>query len=292
MFPRKSLEWNHVLASWPRSASRGASSMKNVSRPPCVCGIPRVPNIAIRNLRRPGSLVLLVISSLMDFPRPLSPNFFERHARPACRHIFRYLDVLEYTALARLMRLHPFRHRPYTLRQRRLGLLSEDSLGFAVIGECNSYFIARIHMHNSALGLHGLGNDPRQVIDHIRHIRSVVKNLIPRAGNIHGARDNRSHIVDVRERSHLRSIPENRHRLATQNLIHEDSHYIAVAITNVLPLPIHVVRPENNVVQPEHLSRHLEFLLDSQLRDPIGILWDWRHFLPHGCLSRPVNRDR
>jgi len=131
-------------------------------------------------------------------------------------HVYyaRYLDILEDVALARPMRLYPFRHRPYTLWQRRLGLLSEDSLGFTVIRERNSYFVARVQMHKSALGLHGLGNDPRQVIDRIRHIRSHIENLIPRTGNIHGARDNRSHIVDVRERPDLRSIAENRHRLA------------------------------------------------------------------------------
>ena len=72
--------------------------------------------------------------------------------------------------------------------------------------------------------------------------------LVDRLG--HQRRD----VVDVAEGARLRAVAEDRHRLALQDLVHEDADDVAVAVADVLARAVDVVRPEDHVVEAEHLA--------------------------------------
>src|SRR6266852_9547221 len=118
-------------------------------------------------------------------------------------------------------------------------------------------------MYHFACGGHSLSDDSCQIVHRIRYIGSDIEDLIARGRNVYCPCDRGGDIVDMRESADLSSVTKNCHGFGSQDPVHEDPNYVAIAITNVLPLAIHVVRPENNVVQPEHLMTDFEFLLDG-----------------------------
>ena len=95
-------------------------------------------------------------------------------------------------------------------------------------------------------------------------------------------RHHRRHVVDVAERARLRAVAEDRHRLALQDLIHEDADDVAVAVADVLPLAVDVVRPEDDVVEPEHRAAGGELLLDGVLGDAVRV------FRARACVSSVI----
>ena len=69
----------------------------------------------------------------------------------------------------------------------------------------------------------------------------------------------------MRESALLQAVTEYRHGLALHDLVHEDADHVAVAVADVLPLAIHVVRAEDHVLQPEHPMRGLQVQLHGVL---------------------------
>src|ERR1700686_2185120 len=117
-----------------------------------------------------------------------------------------YFDGLEHVALPRPVSFNPLSHGPYSRLKGSLRLLSEYLFGFAVIGESDFDFVARIQMDNISLRFHGLRNDDGHVIDCAGNIRPDIKNLIPGGRHVHTPGDGGSNVVYVRERTDLRPI--------------------------------------------------------------------------------------
>ena len=82
----------------------------------------------------------------------------------------------------------------------------------------------------------------------------------------------RRHVADVAESTGLFSVAEHRQRLALENVVHVDADHVAVAVADVLPLAVNVVRPKDDRVQAEKFVRGAEILLDGELRDAVGVL--------------------
>ncbi len=100
---------------------------------------------------------------------------------------------------------------------------------------------------------HRRRNRPRQVVERARHVSPDVEDLVARGGHVDRLRHERRHVGDVAERTRLRAVAEDRHRLALQDLVHEDADDVAIPVADVLARAVDVVRAEDDVVEPEHL---------------------------------------
>src|SRR5260221_4016542 len=104
-----------------------------------------------------------------------------------------------------------------------------------------------------ALGSHSGGNDSGESMSRKGHVRADVKDLVAGGGEINRFGDDCGDVVDVGKGPLLFSVPEDGHGLLLQNLIHKDPDHVAVAVGDVLPFPVDVVRAEYNIIQAEHL---------------------------------------
>src|SRR3990167_8352346 len=73
------------------------------------------------------------------------------------------------------------------------------------------------------------------------------------------------------ERAGLEAVTEHGDRVALQRLAHEDPHHVAVWITDVLVGAVHVVWPEDDVRQAEHLAGCGKVLLHTELGYAVGV---------------------
>jgi hypothetical protein len=122
------------------------------------------------------------------------------------------------------------------------------------------------------LNPHRMCHFMRELGEGIRLIRPDIELLVPRGGHVDAAGDHRRDVVNVAERPGLRTVAENRHAAPVQDLVHENADDIAVAVSYVLPRPVHVVGPEDDVVEAEHRAGGFQFLFDGQLGNPVGII--------------------
>src|SRR5438445_6905098 len=102
-------------------------------------------------------------------------------------------------------------------------------------------------MLDSRLDLKRARNLVGQLQHRTRLIGSDVEHLAVGSFNQRRAGYDRSDVTYVREGARLQAIAKDRHRLARQDLIHEDAYHVAVLIGNILEFPIDVVRPEDYV---------------------------------------------
>src|ERR1017187_6807948 len=123
------------------------------------------------------------------------------------------------------------------------------------------YLVTRIQIIYIVLTAHRLSHNLSEFVRRIGHIRSDIKDLVSSSRNIYACGDDWSHVSYVRICTLLRSVPKDRHRLPAQQLIHEDSDYIAIAVSNVLPLTVDVVWTKDYIIQAEHLMAYSQFLL-------------------------------
>ena len=127
-------------------------------------------------------------------------------------------------------------------------------------------------MFQITFGAQRVRNHSGQFFDGVRSICPHVKDAVSRRGIIDTFGDDRSHVVDVGEGPLLSAITEDGHRFPAQQLIHEDTNHIPVAISDVLPFAIDVVRAEDYVIEAEHLVTDPQFLLHSEFRNSVRIL--------------------
>lgn len=74
--------------------------------------------------------------------------------------------------------------------------------------------------------------------------------------------DPKRHVVDRAGRAGLRAVAENRHFLPTHHLVHEDSGHVAIAVAEILPLAVDIVRTKDNVIELELCVRGLVVQFD------------------------------
>lgn len=99
-------------------------------------------------------------------------------------------------------------------------------------------------------------------------------------------------VPDVRKRSLLETIPENRQRLIPHDAIHEDANDVAVAISDVLELSVDIVRTEDCPVQTKLLMSGLQIQFDRQLGDSIRVFRLRQHGFQHGNLTASIDGYR
>ena len=97
-----------------------------------------------------------------------------------------------------------------------------------------------------------------------------IDDLAVRLGPLHGARNDRRDVRDIRERTRLKPVALHRHRLTGHQAVHEDPDNVPVPVGDVLTLPVDVVGPEDHVGQAEHLRCLLKVHLDRKLGDSVG----------------------
>ena len=161
-----------------------------------------------------------------------------------------------------------------------------------MLGKGVQDLVARGEMPDLALDLHRLHDILGELIDGERLVGADVEDLVVGIGQLDGPGDVRGDVGGIAERPRLRAVAEHRQWLAAHQLVHEDPDHIAIPIPDVLVLAVDVVRPEDDVVEPEHVQARAEILLDGELRDPVGVLRLWERGLGHRRLLAPVDRDR
>src|SRR3954468_13806173 len=160
-----------------------------------------------------------------------------------------------------------------------------------MVGEGESHFVARRQVLDFGFNTESVGDNLSQSIDGEWHICADIENLVARGREIDGLRDDRRDIIDVGKGALLLSVAEDSHGLAFEELVHEDANDVAVTIGDVLQFAINVVRTEDDVIQPEHVVRYFEFLLDRKFSDAIGILRLGHEVFGHWRLTRAIYRD-
>ena len=148
-----------------------------------------------------------------------------------------------------------------------------------------------VEMHGLAGPAHRGRYNFGEIFDRVWLIGANIKHLIAGTRLIDRNRDVGSYVTDMREGTHLIAISEDRHRLVAKQLIHENSYDIAITIANILPFAVHIVRPEDNVVQAEHLVADFQFLLDGEFRDTVGVLGHRGHIFGQWGLACTINCD-
>ena len=88
-----------------------------------------------------------------------------------------------------------------------------------------------------------------KLVQRIRLVGADVEDLVPAFGTSIASAISGATVVDVAEGSRLRAVAEDGHRLALQDLVHEDADDVAVAIGDVLMRAVDVVRAKDDVVQ-------------------------------------------
>src|SRR5208282_254439 len=239
-----------------------------------------------------GSTNVIFISLRWSLMAMAESNAGFRRSRPTRRQLLHNLDLLENATCARAMGLDPDSHAVNSLFQRCLGPLPKNPLGFAVVRKGTLYLIARLKVLDLASCSHLGRYNLRQVVDRERNVSTDVENLVSRGTNVYRSGHNRGDIVDVRKRALLLAIAKDGHWLPLQDLIHEDTHHVSVTVADILPFAVHIVGPEDDVVKAEDFMGDPQFLLDSKLGNPIGVLRDRHHILRHWCLPGPIYRDR
>ena len=139
---------------------------------------------------------------------------------------------------------------------------------------------------------HRLTDRRREFVHRPRLVRTDVVHLVPRVGALDAGSYDRRDIVNIAKRPHLLAVSKDRKRLASQYLPHEDADDIAVWVSDVLVLAIHVVRAEYDVVEPEHLLRFFQVKLHRILRNPVWILRLRHQVFDHRRLVATVHRNR
>jgi len=84
-------------------------------------------------------------------------------------------------------------------------------------------------------------------------------------------RDPRGDIVNIAERTSLRRAAEDRHSLATHQLVHEDSDDVAVTVTNVLSFSIDITWTKDYVIQLELRVRGPQVQLDRVFGNSVWV---------------------
>src|SRR5436305_875790 len=160
-----------------------------------------------------------------------------------------------------------------------------------MVRESNLHFVAWIEMDGVALFVHGVGNDFRQPIYSVRNVRAYVEHLVASRGNVNRFSDHWRHIADMCKGPLLLPITKDRHGLALHELIHEDTYDIAITITDVLTLTVHVMGPKNHIVQAKHLVANLQISFDGEFRNAVRVFRLRHHLFAHRRLPCTVNRN-
>src|SRR5436309_2720863 len=126
----------------------------------------------------------------------------------------------------------------------------------------------------------------------VRYVSTHVKHLSVCRRSCDTLRNYRRDISNVSKCTCLFSVPENRHRLILQDLIHKDPDDIAIAIANILALSIHVMRPKDDELETKHIARFVEIHFDGVLSDAVWINRLRGEALNHWHLARPINSNR
>src|SRR5208337_344825 len=95
---------------------------------------------------------------------------------------------------------------------------------------------------------HRASDQLSEIIHRMRQVSANVEYFISGVRLVNGPSYDWSNIIYVCECSLLSAIPKNSHRFTLQQLIHENANHVSISITDVLALPIHVVRPEDDVI--------------------------------------------
>src|SRR5471032_1699494 len=104
------------------------------------------------------------------------------------------------------------------------------------------------------LGLHPKrpGDDSSEFKNGIWGVGADVEHLVPRRRVVDAAGYDWRDIINVGKRSCLEPVAEDGHWLAAHDLVHENAYHVAVAVRQVLPLAVDVMRTKDHVVQAEH----------------------------------------
>src|SRR5579862_4500181 len=115
------------------------------------------------------------------------------------------------------------------------------------------HFITCMQMPDIAGAIERMCDLRCQLKNRIGRVRSDVKYLVNRLAHHGTARNEWSDIVNMRERSCLLAVSEHAHRLALENLVHENPDHVAIRVRDILALSIHVVRSKDDVVKTKHV---------------------------------------
>ena len=132
-----------------------------------------------------------------------------------------------------------------------------------------AHFVPRSQVHDLGAHVHRRRHQADQFVERARLVRPDVEHLVPRRRQVDRLGHQRRDVIDVAERPRLRAVAEDRHRPVLENLIHEDADHVAIAVADVLTGTKHVVRAEDDVVEPEQLVTGAQVELDGVLRDPV-----------------------
>src|SRR6266436_1332506 len=110
---------------------------------------------------------------------------------------------------------------------------------------------------------HGFRNLGRQLIYRVRPIGSYIKYFVPGSRNQRRTGNARSYITDITKRPLLSPVAEYRHRIVFTNLLHENTNDIAIRIGQVLIFSVNIMRPEDHVVETEHLVSYSQIHLNG-----------------------------
>src|SRR5215471_3118985 len=111
-----------------------------------------------------------------------------------------------------------------------------------MIRERDLYLVAGVEVPDVALFTHGVGDEFGELIHRIWFVGTDVENAVLGRRIFNRRGNNWRDIANVRERSLLLAIAEDGHRLLLQQLIHEDADDVAVAVADILPFSVDVVR--------------------------------------------------
>ena len=152
--------------------------------------------------------------------------------------------------------------------------------------------VARLQEADLGLDAHRGGDPLGEDADLVRRVRADVEHLAVRARVERGLGDDRRDVAGVGERPGLAAVPEDRHRLAAHDLVHEDADDVPIAVADVLALAVDVVRSEDDVRQAELGVAGPQVLLDGELGDAVRVLGRRHQRFVHRHLIRAVDGDR
>ena len=120
--------------------------------------------------------------------------------------------------------------------------------------------VARFERH-----LHHPADVLGQLVERHRVVGPDVEDLVVCLRPFDHPGDGRRHVRDVAKRPGLVSVAEDRDWLAAKDPVHEDADDVAIAIADVLPLAVHVVRSDDHERHVEGVAAGPQILLDGGL---------------------------
>src|SRR5690606_32840515 len=128
----------------------------------------------------------------------------------------------------------------------RRGLLGAEQLPDLLMGRLGVFhLVTRWEELDPRLDTKRVRDDVREVEHGVRLIGADVEGFADGFRTESRPSDHRRYIANVRERAGLAPVSEDRHGLPGHDLIHEDAHYVAIPVSNVLVLAVDIVRAED-----------------------------------------------